>query len=116
MGTLADLSPEELENEIAWSSKTAPAVKNWWQQENAKHFDTTAAAAAKLADTQASDSAWFREQQQSISAREDLRLVLETATAIFVDQTSSLDLPAKLEDRAKRSVQLAKLLVAECKQ
>lgn len=116
MGTIADLSPEERAKEIAWSKEVAPVSADWWRQKNVQSVEQHAVAAQQMAAAQDRDVAWLRERETINAAREDLRLLLECATAIFVDQTSSLDLPAKLEDRAKRAVTLAKLLVAECKQ
>jgi hypothetical protein len=66
-----------------------------------------------MADVCAADAANLAEMRTESMAWERTRLIVETAAAIFTDQTTSADIPTRQEAKATYAVAMAKLILAE---
>lgn len=104
MGTVKDLSPEELTAEIAWRSKIAPIGTAWQQMESVDAAKRQAAAVEKTAET-----------VLALDGQMEEAALFRAAVDIFIDQASGVDNPARQNAIADQSVAMAKRIKAGCK-
>jgi hypothetical protein len=101
------------DEEIAWRTKAAPVEQSWYRWVAARAAASQADAAQRVADTAAADAADLAAMRAQVQAWERTRLIVETAAAIFTDQTTSADIPTRQEAKATYAVAMAKLILAE---
>lgn len=105
MGSVSDLTPPQLDAEVAFRAKVAPIGTAWHQQETAGAAARHAAAAEKAVET-----------QQSIEAQIAQDALFRAAVDIFMDQSSGIDDEPRQRAIADRAVRMAKQMRAACRQ
>lgn len=108
-----DVAVPPTDEEIAFRTKAAPVEQSWHRWMVATGMHSQADAVQRMADTAAQDAADLAKMRADAAAWDRTRLIVETAAAIFTDQTTSADIPSRQEAKAAYAVTVAKLLLAE---
>lgn len=101
------------DEEIAWRTKAAPVEQSWYRWTAATAGTMQASAVERMAEATIADTAEMAKMRAEAAAWDRTRLIVETATAIFTDQTTSADIPTRQEAKAAYAVRIAKLLLDE---